>query len=75
MYMYVYIDMYISKAYPRTGHENPEGEYSFIKLGARWGGCSTPRPGRFTRGKESWYPLYRRLCEPQGAENLPPTGI
>ena len=25
--------------------------YSFFNLGARWGGWSTPRPGRFTPGK------------------------
>jgi len=23
-----------------------------FNLGARWGGCSTPRPGRFTPGKD-----------------------
>jgi hypothetical protein len=26
----------------------------------------TPRPGRFTSGKETRYPLYRRLGGPQG---------
>jgi hypothetical protein len=26
--------------------------YSFFNLGARWCGWSTPRPGRFTPGKE-----------------------
>jgi hypothetical protein len=26
--------------------------YSFLHLGARWGGWSTPRPGRFTPGKD-----------------------
>jgi hypothetical protein len=30
------------------------------------GGWSTPRPGRFTPGKETQYPLYRRLGGPQG---------
>ena len=30
------------------------------------GGWSTPRPGRFTPGKETRYPLYRRLGGPQG---------
>jgi hypothetical protein len=29
------------------------------------GGWSTPCPGRFTPGKETWYPLYRRLGGPQ----------
>jgi hypothetical protein len=26
--------------------------YSFFNLGARWGGRSTPRSGRFTSGKD-----------------------
>jgi hypothetical protein len=30
------------------------------------GGWSTPRPGRFILGKETEYPLYRRLGGPQG---------
>ena len=30
------------------------------------GGWSTPRLGRFTPGKETRYPLYRRLVGPQG---------
>jgi hypothetical protein len=29
------------------------------------GGWSTPRPGRFTPGKEACYPLHRRLGGPQ----------
>jgi hypothetical protein len=32
-------------------------------------------PCRFTPGKETRYPLYRRLGGPQGAENLVTTGI
>ena len=38
----------------------------FLYLSARWGGWLTPRPGRFTFGKETRYPLYRRLGGPQG---------
>jgi hypothetical protein len=43
-------------------------------------GWLAPRPGRFTPGKETRYPLYRRLGGPQGpvwttAENLAPTRI
>jgi hypothetical protein len=30
------------------------------------GGWLTSRPGRYTPGKETRYPLYRRLGEPQG---------
>jgi len=49
------------KVHLRTGHEGPEGElYSFFNHGARWGEWSTPRPGRFTPGKNR-YPLYKRL--------------
>ena len=45
-----------------------------------WGGWSTPRPGRFTTGKEFRYPLYRRLGGPQGRSGRvqkiwPHTGI
>ena len=39
--------------------------YSFFNFGDRWGGWLTPRPGRFTPGKETRYPLYRRLGGPQ----------
>ena len=40
----------------------------------------TPRPGRFTLGKENRYPLYRRLGGPPGPvwtgeKNLAPAGI
>jgi hypothetical protein len=38
----------------------------FLQPRGRWGGWSTPRPGRFTLGKETRYPLYRRLGGPQG---------
>jgi len=54
--------------------------YSFFNLSARCGGWSTPRPGRFTFGKETRHPFYRRLCGPQGRVGRerkisPPTGI
>ena len=54
--------------------------HSFFNLGARWGGWSTPRSGRFTPGKEIRYPSYRRLGGPQGRsgrerEISPPAGI
>jgi hypothetical protein len=44
------------KGHPRTGHESPEERvevylYSFFTLGARLGGWSTLRPGRFALGK------------------------
>jgi hypothetical protein len=41
------------KGHPRTDHEGPEVYlYSFFNLGARCGGWSTPRAGRFTTGKD-----------------------
>jgi hypothetical protein len=39
-------------------------QYSFFNLSARWGGWSTPRPGRFTPGKIR-YPLYWKLGGPR----------
>ena len=44
------------KVHPRTGHEDPKGEYSYSSTlsltsvldGVGW---STPRPGRFTPGR------------------------
>jgi hypothetical protein len=45
------------KAYPRTDHERQEGEYrysSVLSLTSALDGCGwlTPRPGRFTPGKD-----------------------
>ena len=45
------------KFHPRTGHEGPEGEEmcSFtlsLTSALGGGGWSTPRPGRFTPGKD-----------------------
>jgi len=39
---------------------------SFLNLGARWGGWSKPRPGRSLPPGKTRYPLYRRMCGPQG---------
>jgi hypothetical protein len=54
--------------------------YSFSNLGARWGGWSTPRTGRFTPGRETRYWFYRRLGGPQGRsgrvrKTTPPPGF
>jgi hypothetical protein len=59
------------KAHPRTRREDPEGECtcnSTLSLTSALvgGGRSTPRPGRLTVGKESRYPLCKRLGGPQG---------
>jgi len=45
------------KVHPKTGHQGPEGEqmYSSTLSSAsalEGGGWSTPRPGRFTPGKD-----------------------
>jgi len=45
------------KGNPRTGHEGPEVEYRYsstlsLTSALNEGGWSTPRPGRFTPGKD-----------------------
>ena len=57
------------KVHPRTGLEGPEDEQrnsSFISLTSALdaGGWLTSRPSRFILGKETLYPLYRRLGGP-----------
>jgi hypothetical protein len=72
------------KGHPTTGHEGPEGEQKYgstlsLTSALDGGGWSTPRPGRFTSGKDpvpiaqepAWAP--GPVCT--GAENLAPTGI
>jgi hypothetical protein len=46
------------KGHPITGHQGPRGgsrgiALLILNLGARRGGWSAPRPGRFTPGKDS----------------------
>jgi hypothetical protein len=53
-----------------TGHENLQGKYRYsstlsLTSALVCGGWSTPRPGRFTHGKETHYSLYWRICGPQ----------
>ena len=45
------------KVHPRTGHEGTEGEYTYsynlsLTSALEEGGSTTPRPGRFTRGRD-----------------------
>ena len=59
------------KVHPKTRHEGPEGEYGYSSTlslisALDRSGWSTPRPGRFTPGKETRDLLYRRLGGPQG---------
>ena len=53
--------------------------YTFFSPGARWGGWSTPRPGRFTPGNDPVPIVQEAGWAPGpvwiGAENLVPTGI
>jgi len=67
------------KAHPRTGHEGPDGEYSStlpLTSALDGDGWSTPRPGRFTPGKdpvfivqEAWWAAGQVWT---GAENFAP---
>ena len=46
-----------SNVHRRTGHEGPEWEYRYyctlsLNSALDWVGWSTPRPGRFTPGKD-----------------------
>jgi len=59
------------KIQSRTGHEGPNGEqrYSstlYLTSAIDGVGWSNPRPGRFTPGKDTRCPFYRRLGGPQG---------
>ena len=59
------------KVHPRKGHVDPEGEHTHsstlsLTSALDGGGWSTPHPGQFTPGKETGYPLYRRLGGPHG---------
>ena len=53
--------------------------FSFLNLCARWGGCSTPRPGRFTPEKDPVPIVQEGGCAPgpvwTGALNLAPSGF
>jgi hypothetical protein len=58
------------KVHPKTGHEGPEVEYRYSStlsltsaldgVGGQRHALNTLPPGK------TWYPLYRRLGEPQG---------
>jgi hypothetical protein len=73
----------VKEQVPRNRPEGPEGgrciALLLLDLGARRGGWSAPRPGRFTPGKDSvstvqkagWAPGPVWTC----AKNLAPTGI
>ena len=66
------------KVHPRTGREGPEGEQRYsstlpLTSALDGGGWLTPRSGRFTPGKETRCPLYRRpdgTQEPSGRPKL-----
>jgi hypothetical protein len=73
-----------AKGHNITGHQGPREEvegslYLFLSSALEGGGCSAPRPGRFTPGKDpvpivqeaGWAPGPVRKC----AKNLAQTGI
>jgi hypothetical protein len=73
------------KVQPRTGHEGPEVEQKYSSTLSLTSpqyvdGCSTPRPRRFTAGKDPVLPIEQEAGWAPGpiwtgAENLAPTGI
>jgi len=55
----MYAHFHVSAVYPVTCHEGTDGMYRdisnlFLTLGLDGGGWSTPCPGLFTPGKETW---------------------
>ena len=59
------------KVHPRKSHETPEAEKMYsstlsLTSALECGGWLTQRPGRFTPGKQTRYPLYTRLGGSQG---------
>ena len=59
------------KFQPRKGHEGPEVEQRYsstlsLTSALDTTGSLTPRHGRFTHGKVTRYPSYRKLSGPQG---------
>ena len=71
------------KVHPRTGHGDPEGEqicsFTLPSTSAPDGGWSTPRPGRFTPGKDPVPIVWETGWAPgpvwTGAENLASPGF
>ena len=69
--LYIHIQLTKGKAHPTTGHEGPKGEQRYsstlsLTSALDGGGSTTPRPGSFTPGKQTRYPLYRMLGGPLG---------
>ena len=72
------------KVHPRTGHEGPDMEQTYSSTlpstsALDGGGCSTPRLGRFTPGKDPVRIVQEAGWAPgpvwTGVENLAPTGF
>jgi hypothetical protein len=75
---------WLTEVPPRTGHEDLKREYRYscalsLTSAPDGSGWLTPLPGRFTPGKVTRYPFYRRLCGPQDqsgrVRKVLPTGI
>ena len=61
----------VQNVLPRQGHEGPKGKEKYSSTFSSTSaldvsGSSTLIPGPFSAGKETRYPLYRRLGGPQG---------
>ena len=76
--LFIYVK---GKGLPRTGHEGPEGKQMYSSTlpstsALDEGGWSTPRPGRFTPGKDPVGIVQEAGWAPgpvwTGAESLPP---
>jgi hypothetical protein len=73
-----------SKVHPITCHKGTEGKQRYsstlsLTLALDEGWWLMPHPGHFTPGKESHYPLYKRLGGPQNwsgcVQKISPTTI
>ena len=57
-------------SYPKSRHKGNIQAQIHPYSTAVWDGWSASRPGRFTPGRKTEYPLYRRLGGPQGRSGL-----
>ena len=65
-WIYVKVKVIPWHAYAGTGGRWRHSSNPFAISALEGGGWSVRRPGRFTPGKETRYPLYRRLGRPRG---------
>jgi len=63
---YIKVKVKVNLGQATKAQRGSRGIALLFNLSARWGRWSAPRPGFFIPGKETRYPLYRRLGGPQG---------